>query len=463
MNQKMNTKLKIHNKMHRPFWHYTSKTGWLNDPNGLIYHNDYYHMFYQYYPHGVSHGNMHWGHARSRNLLEWEELSIALYPDENGTVFSGCMVYDIENTSGFGNGKEAPLVAVFTHHLEQEETIIQSQSLAYSLDGGMTFKKYEENPVLDLKRADFRDPKVFYSQHRKQWIMLTVTGREVRFFASENLKNWAYLNTFGAKEIRKDEIWECPDLQEIETEEGGKKWVLFVSQNTLDYSETGVRYFTGSFDGKEFHCESGEEEELLLDFGCDNYAAATYYGEQGRVIQQSWMSCWAYAQKLPEAGFRGSMTFPRELSLRRTSEGYRMIQRPVKEIYEKYPIHKIVSSDSILKINSRIEWIPGIYEIEFPSMVGQVVIRNDLNFIKINMDFQEKIITVDRGGCRCEALGEQFGKVRKMHFISECRRKIQILLDVTSLEIFAGDGEAVGTVQYFVEEPFNTIVTGGII
>ncbi len=448
--------LRKHYEKHRPLLHFTSRKGWMNDPNGLIYHEGYYHLFYQYYPDGVTHGPMHWGHARTSDFLSWEELPIALYPDEKGTIFSGCMVYDKDNTSGFGQGEAAPLVAVFTHNMVKEGKTVQYQSLAYSLDGGMTFEKYEKNPVLDLNLTDFRDPKVFWDTRQQRWVMLTAAGQEIRFFASGDLKEWSELSSFAAKDMKPDEIWECPDLQELTGESGEKRWVLFVSQNTLDYAKTGVRYFVGEFDEGQFRAADGEEEALFLDFGRDNYAAATYGEVSGRVIQQGWMNCWAYAAWLPEAGFRGSMTLPRELHIRKTKAGWRIIQTPVRELWESFPVYEVTGDSSTTLLQS----IPGIYKITFENNTGQAVFQNRDSQLHVKLDFEYGKITVDRSKCARKSYGPHFQESSYAYFHSEEDRNIWVILDVTSVEVFAADGEAVGTFQYFTEEPLEQVVIG---
>lgn len=442
---------------HRPVFHFTSQKGWLNDPNGLIFFGGYYHLFYQHYPHGVNHGPMHWGHARTRDLIEWEELPLALYPDELGVIFSGCMVYDENNTSGFGTVEKPPLVAVFTHHLEGKGEALQYQSLAYSLDGGMSFQKYEGNPVLDLHLKDFRDPKVFWYPPTGKWVMLASSGREVLFFTSSDLKSWALGERFSGKGLKPDEIWECPDLVELEDKQGKRKWVLFVSQNTLDYIRTGIRYFIGTFTGEGFQAEAGVEEELFADFGRDNYAAATYTLTGKRVIQQSWMNCWRYAEKLPEAGFRGSMTVPRELGLRKTPEGYRVTQIPAKEVREKLQIflQKIPDHAEV-----SLASIPGVYQYTPEGENGKMLFCNENSRLQIAIDFAYGKITVDRSGCGKTVCDPYFQELGWQYFSRDARRELYVFLDVTSIEIFAAEGEAVGTFQYFIDKPFDRLITG---
>lgn len=444
-------------RVHRPLFHFTSGRGWLNDPNGLIFYGGYYHLFYQHYPDGVTHGAMHWGHARTKDFLEWEELPIALYPDELGVIFSGCMVYDENNTSGLGTGKEPPLVAVFTHHLEAGGLCVQYQSLAYSLNGGMTFTKYRNNPVLDLHLKDFRDPKVFWYKADRRWVLLLAAGKEILFFTSPDLKDWTPGGSFCGMDLEGDEIWECPDLVELENGQGEKKWVLFVSQNTLDYIQTGIRYYVGTFDGEKFEAEEGIEKPLLLDFGRDNYAAATYSGTGSRVIQQSWMNCWRYAEKIPEAGFRGSMTLPRELGLEKTSSGYRVFQRPVREAAEKLRKSlRVIPDDAAIET----EILPGIYQYAPGRDTGEILFCNQENSLRITVDFRFGKIVVDRSGCGGTFCDPCFQETGWKYFDVRAERTLYVILDVASIEVFAAGGEATGTFQYFVQKPFEKILTG---
>ncbi len=454
MSQNMK-KLLQHYREYRPYWHFTSPSGWINDPNGLIFADGYYHLYYQYYPGGVTHGPMHWGHARSADLLEWEVLPVALYPDEQGEIFSGSMVCDRENTAGFGRHGDAPLVAVFTHHRERNGKVRQAQSLAYSLDGGLSFEKFPGNPVLDLGLRDFRDPRVFWYEPQRQWIMLAVAGKEVRFFASPDLKSWKYLSVFRAGGLSEEEIWECPDLFPLESEEGEKRWVLLVSANTLDYHHTGILYYVGNFDGIRFEAEE-KESNLRLDFGRDNYAAVTYGGIKERTVIQGWMSCWAYAEKVPERGFRGAMTIPRELGLKKTQAGWRMVQRPIRELYGAGVKDVSLAAEGVTALTGepvllRLKWKGESCCLRFGS-------ENGPGEILLCIEAEKRRISMERRGCPQEGLGEDYRAVCEMGFLENGREQLlEILLDVTSIEVFFAGGETVGTMQYFSGVPLNRL------
>ena len=244
---------------HRPQFHFTPEANWMNDPNGMVYYEEEYHLFYQYYPKGNTWGPMHWGHAVSTDLVHWEHLPIALYPDKHGLIFSGSAVVDWKNTSGFGKDNKPPLVAIFTYHdLEKEraglEDDFQTQGIAYSNDKGRTWTKYEGNPVIANPGVrDFRDPKVIWHEDSKQWVMVVTALDHLMIYGSENLRDWSLLSTFGKEIGSHDGVWECPDLFPLKDENGKEHWVILQNMNPGNPNGgSGLQYFIGHFDGKEF-------------------------------------------------------------------------------------------------------------------------------------------------------------------------------------------------------------------
>ena len=246
-------------EQHRNQFHFSPDSMWMNDPNGMVYYEGEYHLFYQHYPDSNVWGPMHWGHAVSTDLVHWEHLPIALYPDSLGYIFSGSAVVDWENTSGLGQNGQPPMVAIFTHHDPVGEKAgkidFQYQSIAYSNDKGRTWTKYQGNPVVPNPGIrDFRDPKVIWDKDSKQWIMVFAAWDHVKFYGSPNLKDWTYLSDFGKEWGAHTGVWECPDLFPLNidgTEE--QKWVLLLSLNPGSYNGgSGTQYFIGDFDGKEF-------------------------------------------------------------------------------------------------------------------------------------------------------------------------------------------------------------------
>jgi len=325
---------------HRPQFHFSPPAHWMNDPNGMVYYKGEYHLFYQYYPDSTVWGPMHWGHAISKNLTHWQQMPVALYPDSLGYIFSGSVVADENNTSGFKTGIETPLVAVFTYHNMSGEKAgtknFQTQGIAYSTDKGRTWKKYRKNPVLTNPGIkDFRDPKVSWHAATKKWIMTLAAGNEIHFFQSKNLKDWRLSGTFGIADGSHGGVWECPDLFELPIDNGKKtKWVLLVSiGDGSPNGGSGTQYFIGDFDGKTFTNSNPTQTKLWLDYGCDNYAGVTWTNSPDkRALFLGWMSNWQYAQTVPTKKWRSAMTIPRELFLRQTPGGTRLFSAPVKEM-----------------------------------------------------------------------------------------------------------------------------------
>lgn len=253
---------KLYAEKYRPLFHFTPKEKWMNDPNGMVYHKGEYHLFYQYHPESMVWGPMHWGHAVSKDLVHWTHLPIALYPDSLGMIFSGSAVVDKNNTTGFGTPGNPPLVAIFTyHHAEREKegkNDFQTQGIAYSLDKGRSWTKYERNPVIgNMGVRDFRDPKVFWHEETKKWVMVLVAGDHAELYGSPDLKTWTKLSEFGKEFGAHGGVWECPDLFPLTVEgEETKKWVMIININPgAPNGGSGTQYFLGDFDGKVFSCD----------------------------------------------------------------------------------------------------------------------------------------------------------------------------------------------------------------
>lgn len=323
-------------KKNRPVFHFTPPNGWLNDPNGLVFLDGEYHLFYQHHPHDLVWGPMHWGHAVSRDLIHWEHLPIALYPDEKGFIFSGSAVLDHRNTAGFGAGS---MVAVFTLHTGQGATQQQSQGIAHSHDGGRTWSKFEENPVLEAPAGlkDFRDPKVFWygPPDTGHWVMALTVFDRVWIYISADLINWEKTDEFGEGVGCHAGVWECPDLFELEVMGGGQsRWVMLVSvQDGAPAGGNGVQYFVGVFDGRCFTVDPQHNKTRWADHGPDYYAAVTWNNEpDGRRIIIGWMNNWPYSNKIPATRWRGMMSVPRELSLMVHEGDIVLQQRPVPEL-----------------------------------------------------------------------------------------------------------------------------------
>lgn len=315
----------------RPTLHFSCST-WMNDPNGLLFHDGTWHLFFQTNPDGPDWGNLSWGHATSTDLVHWEERPVALRVEPGELVFSGSAVADTANTAGFAGPGETALVAIYTsHHVPPSpRSGTQTQSLAYSLDGGTTWTRYPGNPVLDLGMQDFRDPKVFWWEGggAGHWVMATVDppGRRVLLHTSPNLRDWTAASTFAPADPPGG-IWECPDLFPLEAD-GETHWVLVVSVNPGGVAGgSGAAYVVGDFDGTTF---TATGDFGWLDFGRDHYAPVSFSGvPEGRRLMVGWASNWDYAAAAPPTSWRSAMSFVREIGLVADDGVPRVVQRPV--------------------------------------------------------------------------------------------------------------------------------------
>jgi fructan beta-fructosidase len=320
---------------HRPQIHFSPATGWMNDPNGMVYHNGTYHMFYQHYPDSTVWGPMHWGHAISKDLVKWEHQPIALYPDSLGYIFSGSAVVDVNNTSGFGTNGKTPMVAIFTHHdpkrAKEKRSDVETQSIAYSLDEGKTWTKYTGNPVLKNPGIkDFRDPKVMWYEAGKKWIMTLATLDHITFYSSPDLKTWTKESEIGKDFGAHGGVWECPDLFPLDYN-GQKVWILVVNINPGGPNGgSATQYFTGQFDGNKF--TPFQTDTRWLDYGPDEYAGITWANTGDRKIFLGWMSNWQYANIVPTHPWRSAMTVPRDLSVQKVGDKFLVASKPVSEL-----------------------------------------------------------------------------------------------------------------------------------
>lgn len=459
-------------EQHRPQFHFTPEKGWMNDPNGLVFYDGEYHLFYQHYPDSTVWGPMHWGHAISKDLVSWEHLPIALYPDSLGYIFSGSIVVDENNTTGFQTGKEKPLVAIFTYHDMVKEKAgrndRESQGIAYSLDKGRTWTKYAKNPVIPNKGdTDFRDPKVFWHEPTKNWIMPLAVGKKLEIFTSPNLKNWQKASEFGLKESVNDGVWECPDLISFKTEDGSEKWVLIqnIGRGAVN-GGSGTQYFVGNFDGKTFTNDNSPETKLWLDFGADNYAGVSWFNApNNEKIYIGWMSNWDdYANLLPTSTWRSGMTVPRKLSLIKTSEGFRLTQMPVSQL----------ETLRLLSTNIPKQTIDNSFVIENKSVLNELDLTFDLEastaselgFILSNSkneklifgyDKTKKQVFVDRTNAGKSDFSTKFAKKHTAPFSNLKTLTVKALIDNASIEVFVNNGEISITDLFFPNEDFTKI------
>ncbi|WP_145323790.1 glycoside hydrolase family 32 protein [Paenibacillus xylanexedens] len=444
---------------YRNEYHFSPKEKWMNDPNGMVFFNGEYHLFYQHHPHGTTWGPMHWGHAVSRDLISWEELPIALLPDENGTIFSGSAVVDWNNTTGFFEG-EPGLVAIFTHHLEvKNHNAIQTQSLAYSKDSGRTWTKYEGNPVLKHESfVDFRDPKVFWHEQSKEWIMIIACGQTVCLYRSPNLKDWTLGSEFGAGIGSHDGVWECPDLfpLAVDGDSGQEKWVMLVSIGADPAFIEGSRtqYFTGDFDGTTFVPDEASHTVRWIDHGRDNYAGVSWSDvpeEDGRRLIIGWMSNWMYANQTPTNNYRGAMTIARELTLETRAGEVILIQRPARELEQaRTPILSLQDA-SIQQVSEQLNALQLVsYEIHAEWAQDQsfhFALRSGADHeTVVGVDSTRSEVYVDRSRSGIGHFHELFLS-RHTAELKEVNgnQRLRIFVDHSSVEVFANDGQAVIT------------------
>src|SRR6201996_6475955 len=371
-----------YNQPFRPQYHFSPREHWTNDPNGLVYFQGEYHLFFQYNPFGDEWGHMSWGHAVSPDLLHWRQLPVAL-PEQDGImIFTGSTVIDEHNSSAFCAAGKPCMVAIYTGHTPPSgsKPALQTQNLAYSNDRGRTWTKYSGNPVLDLHMADFRDPKVFWSQQSRQWVMAVSlpNDHKVRLYGSDDLKHWRTLSEFGPAGASGGQ-WECPELFELPLEgtSGETRWVMKVGLNPgAREGGSGEQYFLGRFDGVRFTNENPESLTLWTDYGKDCYCALTFNNlpKNHAPVMLGWMDNWQYAASLPTSPWRGQMTIPRKLSLRQTADGIRLLQEPVDELERELRAQMFTTAGSIEQINTTLARAPatksGTYGIRAEIALG---------------------------------------------------------------------------------------------
>ncbi|WP_242083490.1 glycoside hydrolase family 32 protein [Aestuariivivens sediminis] len=453
---------------YRPKFHFTPKANWMNDPNGLVYYTENYHLFYQYYPDSTVWGPMHWGHARSKDLLNWEHRPVALYPDSLGYIFSGSAVMDKNNTAGFG---QDAMIAMFTYHDPIKEKAgandYQTQGIAYSTNEGETWTKYEGNPVIKNPGIrDFRDPKVFWNEDLSKWQMVLVAKDHVQIYESENLKNWTKISAFRYADHPPLGVWECPDLFKLKvagTDE--EKWILIISHGgeSAPNGGSGTRYFVGGYDGTTFTTE--QEEGQWIDYGTDNYAGVTYNNTPNKKrLFIGWMSNWNYAVVTPTETWRSAMTLPRELLLIKKDNTYLVKSKPIvdfESLLVDIPESEISGSvptnfrydrlqQSVISFDTELQ---GAMAFELSNTIGE-------NY-KMEYNSDNGVFSIDRSASGHVDFSEAFRKSshQKMNIGQRTNLSITIILDASSVEIFIDDGAYVMTTQVFPNENYTHFKT----
>ncbi len=417
-----------YNELYRPQFHFSPAKNWHNDPNGLVYYDGEYHLFYQYNPKGNEWGYMHWGHAVSTDLIHWEHLPVALYPDNNSedkefcTAFSGSAIVDEKNILGKQTGEVKTLVAFYTSK-------DCGQRLAFSTNKGRTWEKFSGNPIIPFdENDDARDPKVIWHDETQKWVMVLYrkSGKDekskgISFYTSENLIEWEWESHIPG-------FYECPDLVKLQVTNRPDeiKWLLFDGDGS---------YLIGAFDGKNFTPESAK---MPGDFGSNYYATQTWSNipkDDGRTIQIAWMR----GGEFPGMPFKGQMNFPCEISLTRFSFGYKLVRKPVREIEQLHGKHQ--------KLEKKV-LIPGINENKLKGVkgdclhiIGEIDLKNSDNFGFIIRNSKKNPGTeisynVKRG--TLSVLNSTVPVVPVDNKIS-----IEMLIDRASIEIFVNGGQTV--------------------
>jgi fructan beta-fructosidase len=455
------------NEKFRPQVHFSPEIYWMNDPNGLVYFQGEYHLFYQFNPAGTSWGHMSWGHAVSDDLVHWEHLPLAI-PETNGVMaFSGCCVVDQKNTSGFGSADNLPMVAIYTGHGHGK----QVQNLAYSVDRGRTWTIYEKNPVLDLNHPNFRDPKVFWHGPGNHWVMVVslAVDKVLVFYHSRDLKNWEEVSRFGPAGVKEKPNWECPDLFElpIENEPGKKLWVLEADMGSGSVAGgSGGEYFVGTFDGTRF---TPLQASQWVDFGRDFYAPVSWNHvpeSDGRHLWIGWMNNWETCL-VPTFPWRSSMSVPRSLTLKKVPASepdqaprYVMIQRPVIEFSQ------LQAAPIDLKTQNA-GWPPkvalpsgNLHELAFAlettlepaeeRSCGFRVVTGENEFLEFGYDREGSVVYVDRRHSGNTTFHPAFaGRHEAPSRLIHGQVKLHVIVDRSSIEIFVNDGEAVISDRFF--------------
>ena len=442
----------------RPAYHHTPAYGWMNDPNGMFYMpsspsgNDgqagacdgEWHLCYQSNPYGSLWENMTWGHSVSKDLIHWEALPNAVEPDAIGTIFSGSCVVDKDNTAGYG--KDA-IIAYYTSAGEA-----QTQSMAYSTDGGRTFTKYEKNPVIVSNVPDFRDPNFFWHEATQKWIMLLAAGQEMQIYSSPNLKDWTMESSFGREYGNHDGVWECPDMMPLTVRgTGQQKWMLVCNINPGGpFGGNATQYFIGQFDGHQFTCESKPEVTKWMDYGKDHYATVSFdNAPEGRRVVIAWMSNWQYANQVPTKQFRSANSIPRDLDLFVDGDETYCGVTPSKEMLA-------LRGNKVKKLTDACELIvdvKGTMELVLSNAKGEQVV--------MKYDARQQTFAMDRTKSGDISFSEAFPAttIAPTH---GTLKQLRIFIDHSSIEVFDADGKMAMTNLVFPSEPYNTLkIKGG--
>ena len=428
---------------HRPLSHHTPQYGWMNDPNGMFYKDGVWHLCYQYNPYGSQWENLSWGHSTSTDLINWKAEPTALEPDALGMMFSGCCVVDKNNTAGFG--KDA-IVALYTTAGAR-----QTQSLAYSTDGGKTFTKYADNPIITSNVPDFRDPHVFWNEEAGFWNMILAAGQQMSIYSSKDLKEWKHESDFGAEYGNHGGVWECPDLMKMNVKGTNKdKWMLICNINPGGpFGGSATQYFIGQFDGHKFTCEDEPSETKWMDYGKDHYATITFdNAPEGRHVGIAWMSNWQYANQVPTKQYRSANSIVRDFGLfEYKGETYCSIT-PAKEMLAARGA-RVSQPTEACEI---VVTVKGDAQIILRNAKGERVV--------MTYDDEEETFDMDRRRSGNISFSDAFPVATSSPTYGKVRQ-LRIFVDRCSVEAFDGDGKMCMTNLVFPSTPYDKIIVKG--
>ncbi len=415
----------------RPLYHHTPLYGWMNDPNGMFYKDGVWHLYYQYNPYGSMWENMTWGHSTSRDLIHWEAQPLAIESDWLGSIFSGSCVV---------NGND--VVAFYTSAGQH-----QTQSMAVSKDGGKTFTKYEGNPIVTSDKPDFRDPKVFWHEGTKRWIMPLAVGQEMQFYSSKDMKAWKYESSFGQEYGNHGGVWECPDLFELKNEKTGmSNWVLLCNINPGGpFGGSATQYFVGQFDGHKFTCESMPKVTKWMDYGKDHYATVSFCNApDNRRVVLAWMSNWQYANQVPTKQFRSANSIARDLGLFECKGETYVSVVPSKEMLA-------VRSAKVKQPTEACEIVIDVKK------QAEIVLSNAKGEqVTMKYDGLKQTFTMDRTKSGDVSFSDAFPCVTEAPTYGTIKQ-LRIFIDRCSIEAFDADGKMAMTNLVFPSEPYNNI------
>ena len=423
----------------RPAYHHTPEYGWMNDPNGMFYKDGVWNLYFQHNPYGSQWENMTWGHSTSTDLIHWKYEGEAIEPDVLGTIFSGSAVVDANNTAGFGPG------AVIAYYTSAGKA--QKQSMAVSTDNGKTFKKFEDNPVLVSNIPDFRDPHVFWYDEGKKWILIVSEKQHMKIFSSKNLRDWIFESDFGEGYGCHDGVWECPDL--IKTTSG--KWILVCNINPGGpFGGSATQYFTGSFDGHKFICDTEPTVTKWMDWGKDHYATVTFSNApDGRHVALPWMSNWQYAAQVPTKQYRSANGIPRDLDYFEYKDTGYVSVKPSPEVLRAFSkkAQKFITPSCRVDVQMR-----GKTTIELSNRKGERVL--------MTYNASTETFTMDRTKSGDTSFSNDFPAITKAPTRGKVKT-LQIFIDKSSVEVFDVDGKMAMTNIVFPSEPYSNITVKG--